>query len=60
MGPCLTRACGEVREYLPALGSNANPFSPRYLAELSSMFLVRALMSSSFTPFGFFTGVSVP
>jgi len=24
------------------------------------MFLVRALMSSSFTPFGFFTGVRTP
>ena len=40
--------------------SSAKPRSPRHLAELSSMFRVRALMSSSLTPFGFFTGVRMP
>jgi hypothetical protein len=40
--------------------SSAKPLSPRHLTELRSMFLVRALMSSSFTPAGFFTGVRTP
>src|SRR6266568_895947 len=40
--------------------SSAKPLSPRHLAELSSIFLVRTLMSSSLTPFGFFTGVRMP
>src|SRR6266566_4596187 len=39
---------------------SAKPLSPRHLAELSSIFLVRVLMSSSLTPFGFFTGVRMP
>src|SRR6266571_6752167 len=36
--------------------SSAKPLPPRHLAELSSIFLVRTLMSGSFTPVGFFTG----
>jgi hypothetical protein len=39
---------------------SAKPLSPRHRTELSSIFLVRALMSSSFTPSGFFTGVKMP
>ena len=40
--------------------SSAKPLSPRHRAKLSSIFLVCALRSSSFTPFGFFTGVKMP
>src|SRR5438128_5017386 len=40
--------------------SSAKPLSPRHLAELSSIFLVRVLMPGSLTPFGFFTGVRMP
>lgn len=37
--------------------SSVKPLSPRHLAELSSIFPVRALMPSTLTRFGFFTGV---
>jgi hypothetical protein len=40
--------------------SSVKPLSPRHLAELSIIFLVRVLMPSSLTPYGFFTGVRTP
>ena len=43
-----------------SLGKQCKSLSPRHRAELSSLFLVRVLMSCFITPFGFFTGMKKP